>query len=143
MLLYWRTLLIPCRAFVPTANVVPSTFKSVRIIFVCACTPVIKYDSITVSYAWELTSVSMCSSQGDGFNISLSRSLHCTVPIVSQCRCVLERESIRDSVCCVWLSSVARSCATQDDVHKDYVCTLTTSPGYKSPVSSETITHIP
>ena len=31
------------------------------------------YDSITVSFAWELISVSMCYSQGDGFNTSLSR----------------------------------------------------------------------
>ena len=31
------------------------------------------YDSITVSYAWELISVSMCYSQGDGINTSLSR----------------------------------------------------------------------
>ena len=31
------------------------------------------YGSITVLYAWELTSVSMCFSQGDGFNTSLSR----------------------------------------------------------------------
>ena len=37
------------------------------------------YDSsITVSYACELISVSMCYSQGDGFNTSLSRL--CTVP---------------------------------------------------------------
>ena len=31
----------------------------------------IEYDPITVSYAWELTSVSMCYSQRDGFNTSL------------------------------------------------------------------------
>ena len=31
------------------------------------------YDSITVSYAWEFISVSMCYSQGDGFNTFLSR----------------------------------------------------------------------
>ena len=36
------------------------------------------YDSITVPYAWELISVFMCYSQGDGFNTSLSRL--CTVP---------------------------------------------------------------
>ena len=30
------------------------------------------YDSITVSSAWELMSVSMCYSQGGGFNTSLS-----------------------------------------------------------------------
>ena len=35
------------------------------------------YDSITVSYAWELISVSTCYSQGDGFNTLLSRL--CTV----------------------------------------------------------------
>ena len=42
----------------------------------------IEYDSITVLHAWELTSVYMCYSQGDVFNTSLSRSLHCTVPTV-------------------------------------------------------------
>ena len=46
---------------------------------------VIEYIAITVSYLWELTSVSMCYSQGDGFNASLSRLGHysCTVPTVS------------------------------------------------------------
>ena len=43
----------------------------------------IKYVAITVSYARELIPVSMCYSQGDGFNTSLSRSLYCTVPTVS------------------------------------------------------------
>ena len=36
------------------------------------------YDSITVLSAWELISVSMCYTQGDGFNISLSRLMYCT-----------------------------------------------------------------
>ena len=36
------------------------------------------YDSITVSSAWELTSVSMRYSQGDGVNTSLSRLMNCT-----------------------------------------------------------------
>ena len=36
------------------------------------------YDSITVSYAWELISVCMCYSQGGELNTSLSRL--CTVP---------------------------------------------------------------
>ena len=35
------------------------------------------YDSITVSSAWELTSVSMRYSQGDGVNTSLSRLMYC------------------------------------------------------------------
>ena len=33
------------------------------------------YNSITVSSAWELISVSMCYSQGDGFNTSLYKIL--------------------------------------------------------------------
>ena len=36
-----------------------------------AC-PSYDYDSITVSYTWELTSVSMRYSQGDGVHTSLS-----------------------------------------------------------------------
>ena len=38
----------------------------------------IVYDSVTVSYAWELISVTMSYSQGGGFNTSLSRV--CAVP---------------------------------------------------------------
>ena len=37
-----------------------------------------EYDSITVSYARELTSVSMRYLQGDGSNTSLSRFMYCT-----------------------------------------------------------------
>ena len=36
------------------------------------------YDFITVSSAWELTSVSMRYSQGEGVNTSLSRLMYCT-----------------------------------------------------------------
>ena len=36
------------------------------------------YDSITVSSTWELTSVSMRYSQGEGVNTSLSRIMYCT-----------------------------------------------------------------
>ena len=36
------------------------------------------YDSITVSSAWELTSVPMRYSQGEGINTSLSRIMYCT-----------------------------------------------------------------
>ena len=36
------------------------------------------YDSIIVSSAWELTSVSMRYSHGDGVNTSLSRLVYCT-----------------------------------------------------------------
>ena len=41
-------------------------------------TSLFAYDSITVSSAWELTSVSMCCSQGEGVNASLSRIMYCT-----------------------------------------------------------------
>ena len=41
------------------------------------------YDSITVSFAWELISVSMCYSQGDGVNTSLSRLMYCTLNMCS------------------------------------------------------------
>ena len=39
---------------------------------------VLTYDFITVSSAWELTSVSMRYSQGGGVNTSLSRISYCT-----------------------------------------------------------------
>ena len=45
----------------------------------------------TVSYTWELTSVSMCYSQGDGFNTSLSRLFYLilyTQSVVNYSRCV-------------------------------------------------------
>ena len=35
------------------------------------------YDSITVSSAWELISVSTCYSQGDEVNTPLSRLMYC------------------------------------------------------------------
>ena len=38
----------------------------------------LRYNSITVSSAWELTSVSMRYSQGEGVNTSLSRIMYCT-----------------------------------------------------------------
>ena len=49
----------------------------------CKARGMFDYASGTVSYAKELTSISICYSQGDGFNISLSRLLHCTVHEVS------------------------------------------------------------
>ena len=43
------------------------------------------YDSITVSSTWELTSVSMRYSQGEGVNTSLSRITYCTHVVVYDC----------------------------------------------------------
>ena len=41
-----------------------------------------RYDSITVSSAWELASVSMRYSQGNRVNTSLSRIMYCTQVLV-------------------------------------------------------------
>ena len=52
-----------------------------------------------VSYAWELISVSICYSQGDGFNTSLSRfmySTHASLPV-----CIREREYKRLCLLCM------------------------------------------
>ena len=57
---------------------------------------VFAYDSITVSSAWELTSVSMLYSQGDGVNTSLSRLMYCTHEL-----CSFLDVSMRDSSCVV------------------------------------------
>ena len=57
-----------------TFEIIKKRFKSSRGMFA--------YDSITVSSAWELTSVSMRYSQGDGVNTSLSRIMYCTHVIV-------------------------------------------------------------
>ena len=63
------------------------------------------FDSITVSSAWELMSVSMCYPQGDGVNTPLSRFMYC---IHGSVQVVLVRvPSWFPS--CVWLSSVVRS----------------------------------
>ena len=57
-----------------------------------------EYVAITVSQLWELTSVSMCYSQGDGFNTSLSGLgyYNCTLPTVSVCFVVVYK---RPCVC--------------------------------------------
>ena len=90
------------------------------------------YYSITVSYARELTSAYMRYSQGDGFYTSLSRFMYCT-----------HLSSVPTSVpgyltflCCVWLSSMARLCATRDERNNDNVCTPTISAGINRPPPS-------
>ena len=70
----------------------------------------------------------MCYSQEDGFNTSLFRLLYfCIVPTSHLLGCCCRCYRVVVSVWCVWLCSVARSCATQDDFNKEYVCILTTS----------------
>ena len=74
----------------------------------------LRYDSITVSSARELTSVSMRHSQGEEVDTSLSRIMYCTHVVVFYCS--------RSFLVCLWVSFVARSCATKDSNNKDYVC---------------------
>ena len=70
------------------------------------------YTSGTVSYAEELTSVSICYSQDNGFYTPLS--IFYTLFRLLLC-----------SLCFCWCS-VVRSCTTSDDVNKYDVCTLPT-----------------
>ena len=90
-------------------------------------------DSITVSSTWELTSVSMRYSQGDGVNTSLSRLVYCPhVIIIYLCSFPVY----------VRASSLARSCATKDSNNKDNVCTPNIPAGIKCPPPSKTISPI-
>ena len=92
------------------------------------------YDSITVSYAaWELISVSMCYSQGDRFNTSLSNRL-CTVPLsyfpaLLTYRLACSVYGVSWSVYWGEKLPVAWSCATRDDANKDNMFTPTISSG--------------
>ena len=89
------------------------------------------YDSITVSSAWELTSVSMCYSQGGGVHTPLSR-LVLYPRYCSYCGC-----------CGVCGLPSARSCAVWDDNNKVNVCTPSTPAGLKCPPPSTTISSSP
>ena len=61
-------------------------------------------DSITVSSTWELTSVSMRYSQGDGVNNSLARLVYCThvynITLSSVVYCVVFKGIFRGTVMC-------------------------------------------
>ena len=104
------------------------------------------YDSITVSSAWELTSVSMRYSQGEGVNTSLSRTMYYThdwfqiLVVYSICLYLWSFRSF--PVWRVWLSSVVRSCATRDASNKGYVWKPTIPAGINCPLPSETISHV-
>ena len=96
------------------------------------------YDSINVSSTWELTSVSMRFSQGDGVHTSLDwlvlypRSLLVVLAIV-----ILV--SLR--LCSLLLPS-ARSCAVWNNNNKYDVCTRTIPAGLKCPPPSKTTSLI-
>ena len=92
-------------------------------------------DSITVSSAWELTSVSMRYSQGDGVNTSLSRMSYCT----HSYSCLIR---ILCYLVCVRVTSAARSCAAWDDNNKDNVYKPNIPAGLKRPPPSKTISLI-
>ena len=100
-------------------------------------------DPITVSSTWELTSVSMRYSQGMEL-IPPCLGL-CTVPrfiiiILSSVSCIDGLVFL--SGICVWLSSVARSCATKDINNKDNVCRPNIPAGIKGPPPPKTISPI-
>ena len=86
--------------------------------------------SITVSSAWELTSVYMRYSQREGVNTSLSRITYCTHVVVFfffSCTCV---------------PFVARSCATKDANYKDNVWKPSIPAGINCPPPSKIISPI-
>ena len=96
-------------------------------------------DSISVSSTWELTSVSMRYSQGDGVNTSLSSLMYCAHVLVFLC--VLKCLLVSLVVCDIVLPA-ARSCAVWDDNNKDNVCTPTIPAGLKRPPPSKTTSPI-
>ena len=91
-----------------------------------------RYDFITVSSTWELTSVYMCYSQGGGVNTSLSRITYCTHVLVYLCSFPV----------CLWVSSVARSCATKDANNKDNMWKPSIPAGINCPPPFKTISHV-
>ena len=96
-------------------------------------------DSITVSSTWELTSVSMRYSQGDGVNTSLSSLMYCAYVLV--CSSVFKCLLVSLVVCDIVLPA-ARSCAAWDDNNKDDVRTPTILAGLKRPPLYKTISLI-
>ena len=96
--------------------------------------PMSRCDSIAVLFRWELTSVSRRYSQGEGINTFLSRTTYFTnVWYIVVCG---------SFPACVWLSSVARSCANKDANNKDCVCKPYLLAGLNHPPPSETISPI-
>ena len=95
-------------------------------------------DSITVSSTWELTSVSMRYSQGNGVNTSLFSLVYCThVWCPSVCYNIWCSLPV-----CEWVCPVAQSCATKDVDNKDNVCKPNIPAGIKCPPPSKTISPI-
>ena len=94
------------------------------------------YDSIPVSYTWELTSVSMRYSQGDGLHTPLSRLVLYPLSVVSEClstfvlSCVILRYPRHGHV------------LTGTIIIKINVCTRIIPAGLKRPPPSKTISSI-
>ena len=81
--------------------------------------------------------MSMRYSQGEGVNTSLSRITYCTHVLVY--RPGVSLVLLGSFPVCVWVPSVARSCATKDANNKDYVCKTTIPAGMNCPPPSKTI----
>ena len=73
-------------------------------------------------------------SQGDGANTSLSRITYCTHVLVLVDLCFFP--------VCVWVSSLARSCATKDANNKENVWKPSIPAGIKCPPPSKTVSPI-
>ena len=96
------------------------------------------YDSITVSSTWELTSVFLRCSRGDGVNNSLSRITYCTHVVYL----LLLLVYLCSFPVCVWVSSLARSCAIKDANNEDGAWKPPIPAGISCPPLSKTISPI-
>ena len=83
--------------------------------------------------------MSMRYSQGEGVNTSLSSIMYCTRVV---CPSVGPSIMYRSFPVCVWVSSVARLCATKDAKNKDYLCGPTIPAGLNRPPPSKTTSHV-
>ena len=81
--------------------------------------------------------ISMRYSQGDGVNTSLSRITYCTHVVYTSPSLVLCSFPV-----CLWVSSVARSCATKGANNKDNVWKPSIPAGINCPPPSKTISPI-
>ena len=91
----------------------------------------LRCDSITVSSTWELTSLSMRYSHGEGVHTSLSRITYCTHVLVY---CSV---SFLSCMCVVIFRGT--TCANKDANNKDDVCKPNIPAGLNRPPPSKTI----
>ena len=100
------------------------------------------YDSIPVLSAWSGHQY-LCVTHREKELIPPCLGL-CTVPTISVGSSIIGLVFVSRSflVWCVWLSSVARSCATRDGSNKDNLWKPTIPAGINRLPPSETISHV-